>query len=155
MYRIFFLILILHLVACRRTAEPEIFMIPENYKGVIVVVFNQASGEEIFYDGGRRVYSIPKNGILRTKFKKTIHGKINQQYFYVDQNGNKTTKIESFNEDNFLSGKTYILFGSYGEVRENGERLLQYALIAIGAPESRDSLYAIEEDILRNSINEE
>lgn len=155
MSRIFFLILVCHLVSCRRTAEPELFLIPNGYKGIIVVLFDQSTGSETFYNDGRRVYPITQNGILRTKFKKTIHGRVNQQYFYVDQNGNKTLKIENFNEDSFLPNNTYILFGSYGEVREDEQRLLQYRLMAIGIPESRDSLYAIKEEVLRNLVNEE
>lgn len=48
---------------------PEIYLIPLNYKGHVIVVFNQKDGEEERFEGKKRIYNIPFTGVLFTKFK--------------------------------------------------------------------------------------
>jgi hypothetical protein len=81
------------LVACNN-AEPEEYLIPHGLKGSVNIVFNQCQGENVRYENGRRVYEIPSNGVLLTKFKDQ-YGTIDHHYFYVDKTG-KRTRLEIY-----------------------------------------------------------
>ncbi|QMU65411.1 MAG: hypothetical protein GKR88_14710 [Flavobacteriaceae bacterium] len=51
-----------------RKAEDIIRLIPEGYIGPVLVVFDQKNGEPKEYEDGKRVYRIPKSGVLKTQF---------------------------------------------------------------------------------------
>jgi hypothetical protein len=68
--------------------EKETYLIPEGYKGIVLVIFNQTNGEKPEYEDGRRIYRIPQSGILFTQLKDE-EGIINQEYFYVASNGER------------------------------------------------------------------
>ena len=84
------------------TTEPETFLIPEKYRGKVLIVFNSKCGEEIEYENGRRIYKVPNDGILLTKFNDE-QGFINQEFYLVDKNGNrksiKQLDVRDFNEE--------------------------------------------------------
>ena len=41
---------------------------PRDYTGYIIVIFNQEDGKPVKYEGKKRVYEIPSDGILKTQF---------------------------------------------------------------------------------------
>lgn len=54
----------------KNTGEDEIFVLPDNFEGAVIVLYNEKNGQPEKYDKkGNRVYTIPENGILKTKFK--------------------------------------------------------------------------------------
>lgn len=51
-------------------AEDEIFVLPNDFEGAVIVLYNEENGQPEKYDKeGSRVYIIPENGLLKTKFK--------------------------------------------------------------------------------------
>ncbi len=80
-------------------AEPETFLIPQNYRGQIAVFYNETCGQETVYENGRRIYKLPESGVLITKFKEN-RGYLDQKFYLVDQNASKT-EIPRFNRRNF------------------------------------------------------
>ena len=82
---------------------PETFLVPKDFRGQITLIYEESCGETIPKVNGRLIYKIPDNGvlILANKFETGI---IDQEYYFVDNNWNKTEKIPSliqqdFNED--------------------------------------------------------
>ena len=73
----------------RSYTTPATYLIPEGYKGNVMVVFNQADGRNEEYEGRRRIYKIPPTGVLFTKFKDE-EGFINEEYYYINQSGQRT-----------------------------------------------------------------
>lgn len=60
-YKTFIFCLICFLLfSCRDKAEPEMFLILENYTGPILVIFNQSDGQKMEYKDNRRIYRIPE-----------------------------------------------------------------------------------------------
>jgi len=49
--------------------ERETYLIPEGYKGTVLVIFNQPDGEKPEYENSRRIYRIPATGVLFTQLK--------------------------------------------------------------------------------------
>ena len=70
-------------------AEPETFLIPQDFRGKITIFYEESCGEKPIYESGRRIYKFPENGILITNFKRT-KGIIDQEFYFVDENGMRT-----------------------------------------------------------------
>lgn len=52
------------------TAEDEVFVLPDGFEGAVIILFNEKNGQSEEYDNkGNRVYNIPGNGVLKTRFK--------------------------------------------------------------------------------------
>jgi uncharacterized protein DUF6843 len=64
--------------------EKEIIVLPHNYVGYVVIIYNQKAGSEKNYFAGKRVYEIPGNGILKTRFSGN-YGDIGLPEFYYDK----------------------------------------------------------------------
>jgi hypothetical protein len=79
---IFFLIISFMLSSCDTNGEQEIIVAPNNFKGYIIVIFNQKEGTPIKYEGKKRVYEIPQNGILKTQFKVNDGWREFAEYYY-------------------------------------------------------------------------
>jgi hypothetical protein len=65
---------------------PERYLLPEDFRGVVYVVFNQENGKEKEYEGIHRVYRIPESGILFTQFSQNEEVYSFQEFFFVDRN---------------------------------------------------------------------
>lgn len=69
-------------------AEPETLLIPQNYTGEVIVIFDQKDGTPIEYEKKNRIYHIPESGILFTQFEYSP-GVIDQKYYFIDSVGNR------------------------------------------------------------------
>jgi hypothetical protein len=76
-------------------AEPEVFFIPQNYRGEVILKFNEPCGDFIKYDRGKRIYYIPEDGVLTLNGKQT-EGFIDRKYFLIDDEGNLTRLPEFY-----------------------------------------------------------
>ena len=75
-------------VGCIENGENSIKLLPKGYTGPVLIVFNQPNGEPKEYEDGKRLYRIPKDGILKTKFEPD-YGIHNHQFFYEDSLGHR------------------------------------------------------------------
>lgn len=64
------------------------YLLPDGYTGPVVIVYDEAAGVPLEYEEGKRVYRIPPDGLLETQ-ASVNEGLIQQQYFYVDADGNR------------------------------------------------------------------
>ena len=74
-------------------AEPEIFLIPDKFRGQFAIMFSEDCGESGVYESGSRVYRIPEDGILITKLPFN-EGLLNRDFYLTDENGNRTVITE-------------------------------------------------------------
>jgi len=92
----FFIILLvpLFVMSCRenRRCEKEIYLIPKNFKGKIIVFFDQKGGMPIQYEDSARIYKIPNSGFLRSQFPANggCMSDNRIKFFYSDSLGNRT-----------------------------------------------------------------
>ena len=84
-------------------ADPETFLVPENYRGEIVVFYNEPCGQEPEIENGRRVYRLSENGILITKFGEN-DGFLDRKFYLIDAQGART-QIPLFLWQNFETEK--------------------------------------------------
>ena len=74
-------------------------MIPNGYRGEIVIFFEEPCGREPIYENGRRLYTLSNAGHLITKFKVN-RGYFDREFFFVDEQGSRS-KIPEFHWQNF------------------------------------------------------
>lgn len=69
----------------------NIFLIPEGYRGRVVVVHGCAEGAPREFEGRYRLYKIGTNGLLRSRFAfaGTAFDSLHSKYFFVDAQGNR------------------------------------------------------------------
>ncbi len=126
--------------ACER-AEQEIILVPENFRGRIIVLFDQREGKPKRYMDGKRIYDIPPNGILKTQFSRN-DGWIGATDFFRGDISD-SNRIPSFDQQKSVSDITILgLMGPAGsqikDIRSN-ERF-EYIKVYIGTKLEIDSL---------------
>ncbi len=68
------------LLGCKESTQESLYLIPDNYKGTVMIIFNQKNGSPAQYKNDKRLYKIPANGILKTQFKENFG--ISKFHFY-------------------------------------------------------------------------
>lgn len=100
-FKLISIFLSLLLVGCENSKIE--FLIPSNYTGSIIVIYNQKSGSiEKETEHGIRIYQIPKNGVLFTQSQR-IKGALNISFWYVDEDGHKLHEV--FSEERIIHSK--------------------------------------------------
>jgi len=85
--KIFYLLTLSFIIGCaQKKADDTITLIPKGYTGPFVIILNQKNGEQKVYEDGKRLYKIPENGVLITKFEAEFGVQTNR-YYYVDNSG--------------------------------------------------------------------
>lgn len=64
----------------------DLFLIPKEFRGTVYIYYNQSNGARKEYEGSRRLYRIPKDGILLTQFdlKEGIVDLSDSKFYLVD-----------------------------------------------------------------------
>jgi len=117
------------------TGEQEVIIVPRDYTGYILVIFNQEDGNPVKYEGKKRVYEIPSDGILKTQF--SINGGWSDYpEFYYEAMGSENklpsnilSEIESLPTDTIVCYK-----GATGSIRKNNynDERIRFAKYYIG-----------------------
>jgi len=74
------------------SSSKDIFLIPDGFEGKVTIQYEQKNGaEKEFEKFWWRVYNIPRNGILKTKFeiKGNSISYSDSKYYFVNKNGNR------------------------------------------------------------------
>ncbi|MFA7445703.1 MAG: hypothetical protein WCY89_07115 [Flavobacteriaceae bacterium] len=84
------------------TVAPETFLIPENYRGRVNIIYKENCGQFLEKTKEGFIYYIPEDGILLLSNEQK-YGFITHEYYMVDENGNKTIlpkmDVRDFNEE--------------------------------------------------------
>lgn len=84
--------------------ESETFLIPQDYRGNFVIYFEETCGTDAEYKNGKRIYRIPNDGVLITKFKREF-GIVEDDFYLIDSFGNKTPLPKSDTRDFNFNGR--------------------------------------------------
>lgn len=71
-----------------KRAVDVVWLIPEDYLGVVGVYYDYENGQLPEYEGDIRVYRIPESGILKTQFNSNIWI-LSDKVYYVKKNGSR------------------------------------------------------------------
>ncbi|OAE94031.1 hypothetical protein SU65_01605 [Flavobacterium psychrophilum] len=113
-------IILLITISCNKKGEQQIIVVPKNFKGYIILIHNQKDGMPTKYKGKKRIYEIPKNGILKTQFD-TNDGWQEFSEFYYDKIIPEN-KLSSFAEIGKVPiNKVVGFMGANGTVRKDSK----------------------------------
>lgn len=87
---------VLIFIGCSERAEPEVHLIPEGFTGPVVIIFGDSSAAPVRYEGESRVYDIPESGVLRTSSDVNEGVRLESEYFYVDEDGDRTAISQAY-----------------------------------------------------------
>ncbi len=162
MKKIFYLIsCVILLFGCKKNAESETFLIPDNYTGAIVIIFDQDNGNTKEYKDGRRIYNIPENGILYTQFSR-VKGVLNQKFYYKNRSSKELKQIvsegiqisdenESFVLDVYDGGFTVFPEGGIKEGKSGDYPTVEWIYFTIGKySDNKEELRSIANSIVEN-----
>ncbi|MFV0162315.1 hypothetical protein OBK04_01435 [Empedobacter falsenii] len=136
--------LVLYGLIEKDSASYDIFLIPDNYKGQVVIEYGVQDGAEKEFDGKWRIYRISENGHLKTKF--TVKGNSirlsDSKYFYVDKTGNRK-EIKHYCEHCKDKDTTSIQV-IYGSLGTSNDKTFQDFIIDIPNNEIKNKNYSIQ-----------
>jgi len=75
--------------SCQKNGKDCIYLIPENFEGNILIIYEQQNGMDATYENKNRVYFFDTTGVLKTKFAPN-YGMQKNHYFYVDSLGKRS-----------------------------------------------------------------
>jgi hypothetical protein len=116
--RVLILGFVIQLLAGCTQVEEEIFILPKDYRGYIIIIYNQVNGTSKKYEGSKRVYQIPENGILKTQFSTNDGWRTSPEFYYEKINSSTSllfvTELEKVPND-----KVVACGGTAGSVKKN------------------------------------
>ncbi|MEO6047230.1 MAG: hypothetical protein ABIQ57_07130 [Candidatus Kapaibacterium sp.] len=120
------------LTSCNKS-EQDVVVVPKNFKGYVLVIFNQKNGAAPKYEDNKRVYEIPENGILKTQFESNYGVRILTEFYRGKiSSENKLTSFASLKDvpDDLSVG----LLGASGTVKKSAgsEERIEFAEFYIG-----------------------
>ena len=141
------LILSLLMFSCD-AGENEIFIIPKNYTGYIVIIYNQQNTAVPKHEDKKRVYEIPVSGVLKTQFKAKEGWAGFPQFYYE--------KVSPENQINFVADRkklpadTVVATGAIsGSANKDlaGKQTVKFALYYVGDKAQIDTAYEAAEKL--------
>ena len=115
-------------------ADNEIYVLPNDYEGAVIVLMNEPEGKPKRYDReGNRVYEIPSSGVLKTRFELE---RGNRNVIYKRKNGEELKylwsleKLDSIRKGSKNFDNRYVFGKAYAED----------VWFFVGNPFKRDSL---------------
>ena len=136
------LVIVVMIEGCQKRGEEEIVILHKDYTGYVVIIYNQKTGTRIKYEGKKRVYEIPAEGILKTQFSGN-YGWVGFTEFYYE-NIAPENKIPFIVESKNIPVDSVVAFGgSTGNANKNldGEETIEFRLFYVGNEEQIDKAY--------------
>ena len=130
---LFIKLFLLMMVFSCSTGEKSIYVLPENFTGYVIVIYNQENGAEKKYADDKRVYEIPPIGILKTQFETDYGWAEFPEFYYqkidADRKIPLVIEFEDYSEDKINA--TMLSTGkSYKNV--DGTGAIEYSTFFIG-----------------------
>lgn len=142
---IFFLALLSASLCSCQQAVHEDFILAHGYVGPVEVIFDSDDGKDIEMQNDRRVYRIPAEGVLHTKFEP-VRGLRVQKYYYSRISGDTEIPATVYFEG--INPLDTVVFAcetsNPAGVKDTGRGSLKFNFI-VGPPAKADSLIQVRQ----------
>jgi hypothetical protein len=95
----------------------ETFLLPQGYRGKVIVHYNEPNGNEPVFEDDRLLFEVPKDGAVHTVFKRRLNrvypNNTNPQFFYVNDKGQRSP-IKMANDPSLQEEEVFVQEGGYG-----------------------------------------
>jgi len=119
--------------SCTKKGEDEIYILPKDYTGKVIILYNQREGSEKEYQAGKRIYHIPENGILKTQFAVDYGITMLPKFFYEDNNVKEEIPL-IIESKNYAENKVNVSIMSTGKSYKNvdGTSPVEFSTFLVG-----------------------
>ena len=144
---IILIVIVWELFYIQTVSKEEIFILPENFKGVVLIVHNQKDGVSIKKENGKIIYRVPFNGILKIKMPlKPALPKM--WYYFEDSKGKRTEFFYCFERKEMEKNKDKVYaFGLSTGTYQEGNDKVDYTMFLVGTAKEADSLSKVAEKL--------
>jgi len=142
--------------SCFRRGEDSIRLIREGFEGPIMIIYNQSDGVPIEYEGHKRLYRIPPDGVLRTQFKPNYGHQVHE-FYYVNPKEKRTpipfvdpwswSKLDT-SEGIFICFAEEVGMGGDKQGKE-----IRFRIFLVGPANKADSLFKLKEKFVLRVLN--
>lgn len=146
-----------------------IYVLPQGFKGGVIILFEQENGELPHVEDGLFVYRIPSSGILRVSMKGYT-GVVNKKFFFDDgkvrhpidtlritgdtaPSGQPQNRYGNISEADVERGVFVMNVGGLGSFR-SPKGVISYTSFIVGTPKDSEDIYRELEDRLDKIQNE-
>jgi hypothetical protein len=102
--------LVVALIQPGRRADPEIHLIPSDFRGKVQIVFRAPNGVPARLENGAHVYDIPSDGLLLTQADSNEGLSPEYRFFFVTPEGEHKPISRIYTSSERLSGEVGIAF---------------------------------------------
>lgn len=126
------LVSLLLFAGCRESVdcEREIYLVPEGFRGKIIVFFDQQDGQEQQFEEDARLYRIPSSGYLKSKFEKNrgCMGDNRIQFYYENDYGDRQPLDYFLNidRDSIPMDQDYVLFSFLSDKNKKPDFVIHF-----------------------------
>ncbi len=99
------------LVYLKTTTKQEVYILPQNFKGIVLIAYDQKDGIDDIIEDGKLIYKIPPNGVLKLKRKEATT--LSQTWYYFEDTQGKRTEL-------------YNCFAPCDEMKNNPDKVFAY-----------------------------
>ncbi|MCB0402254.1 MAG: hypothetical protein KDD41_09245 [Flavobacteriales bacterium] len=128
------------------TSQDEIIIVPKDYIGYVIIVYDQENGVDENIKDGKRLMLIPKEGILQTKCSLNSDWGGFPMFYY--ENANESNRIPfNIEYENIPINSISAYGGTSATVNKDlkGNSVLRYVQYYIGNKSQIDSIYNVVE----------
>ena len=138
MKKTFLSIILITLIGCKtETIKKEIYLIPDNFIGNVIVIYNQPTGVKDSIVNDEVIYKIPKSGVIYLRGNQHLQEFKDMKYYYYPSKTN-TKRICDYYEKDTARNCYGIIFNNYiASFQKNLEsKRYDYAVIIVGTKDS-------------------
>ena len=123
---------------CNRSGANH--LLPDNFIGNVVIIYDVSDGVAKKYDHGRRIYEIPSSGVLLTKFSPYTGWHAFDEYYY--DNHERTPLTYIWANRTLSNDSVYVWASSFGRsaMTESNRSEISFTIYSVGPPSAKDSL---------------
>jgi hypothetical protein len=135
------------------SGDKEALIVPRDFKGYIVIIYNQKTGSPSQYENGKRIYTIPQSGIYKTQLASN-EGLRNLPEFYYEKISSKN-ELPSYVEFDKIPQNMIVGFmGARGSANKDyeGKQTIEYSLYYVGTKEDIRNAIRKAEDLDMTTI---
>ncbi len=129
-------VLFLLFQGCTKKGEDRVFILPNNFIGYAIIIYNQSDGNDVKYTDDKRLYVIPHSGVLKTKFTADYGWRSISKFYYGSINDRNRIPLvvdpSNYSEKDINASSPHI-----GKIypNENKKEPIEYSIFYIGTNE--------------------
>lgn len=117
--------------SCSYWHRPSIiYLVPEEYEGMIVIAWDQNAGMPNLMEGGYEVYIIPQTGFIRTQAHSRNLAPLEEKFYSYNMKTGKRTELEIINRslitDTITKINQFYQLKGFSGGNEEGKYMVMY-----------------------------